>query len=67
MKDKPADCRETEVLFSFDKQTMNIVNKLGFAPPGCYVTDPKNGFIKEHAEKNRRIVLDYCKENNVKI
>jgi hypothetical protein len=58
---------EVEVLFSFDKETMNIVKKLGYAPPGCYVTEPKYGFQKEHAEKNRQIVLDYVKENRIKI
>jgi hypothetical protein len=69
-KEMTEDCncdKEIEVLASFDKETMAIVQKLGYAPPGVYITEPKYGFQKEHAEKNRQIVFDYCKEKGIKI
>lgn len=68
MTDKNCDCdKKIEALASFDKETMDVVNKLGFVPPGVYITDTKYGFQKEHAEKNHQIVLDYCKEHNIKV
>jgi hypothetical protein len=42
--------------FSFDSETMELVNKLGYIPKGCYCC-VENAFIPEHAEKNKKIVM----------
>lgn len=48
--------REMETYFSFDKETKELVSKLGYVPAGCYCTTTPGVFIPEHAEKNREIV-----------
>jgi len=45
-----------DVYFSFDAETRELVQKLGYIPEGCYCS-PEEAFIREHAEKNRKIVM----------
>ena len=45
-----------EAYFSFDKETKELVTKLGYVPAGCYCTTTPGVFIAEHAEKNREMV-----------
>lgn len=50
---------DIEVLVSLDKETRDVVCKLGYIPAGVYCTEPKNGYIPEHAEKNRAIIFNH--------
>ena len=50
---------EIEVLVSLDKESKDAVCKLGYIPEGVYCTEPENGYIPEHAEKNRVIIFNH--------
>jgi hypothetical protein len=54
---KLVECQEEgrKVYFSFDKETKELIHKLGYIPKDCYCS-LENVFIPEHAKKNKEIV-----------